>query len=184
MEFFIMKKILLMACLALFSGVVCSCSDDEDDNNGGGANASVSINGQNVNFSYAYYAVASDGECEIIFSNVKMTGGSAPQRYSMFMISVPAQNGQVPAGTFDNTEYDVTLLVNSDLETENYDYYLEEAYRQGGNLVIGKDGGAYTISISDLRLEGEKGGEGGEAVSVATSFSYTGALQKIDIDII
>lgn len=143
----------------------------------------MSINGQNVNFSYAYCAVASDGECEIMFTNFKMTGGNVPQRYSMLMISVPAQNGQVPAGTFNNTEYDVTLLVNSDWETENYDYYLEGAYRQGGSLIISKDGGAYTITLSDLRLEGERGGEGGEPVSVATSFSYMGALQKIDIDI-
>lgn len=172
-----------MACLALFSGAVCSCSDDDDDNNGGGAaNASVSVNGQNVNFSHAYYATAPDGECEIMFSNFKMLGGSMPQRYSMLMISVPAQNGQVPTGTFNNTEYDVTLLVNCDWETEHFDYYLEGAYRQGGNLVISKDGGAYTITCSDLRLEGEKN-DGGEAVSVATSFNYMGALQKIDIDI-
>lgn len=176
-----MKKMLLMVCLALFCGAVCSCSDDDGGNDGGGANASVSVNGQEVKLSYAYYATASDGECEIIFSNFRMSGNNMPKRYSMLMISVPAQNGSVPTGTFSNAEYDVTLMVNADWESENYDYYLDKAYQQGGNLVIGKDGGNYTISISDLRLEGEKGS--GEAVSVATSFSYSGALQKVDLDI-
>ncbi len=176
-----MKKMLLMVCLALFSGAVCSCSDDDGGSNGGGANALVSINGQDVKFSYAYYATASDGECEIMFSNFKMLGNNMPKRYSMLMISVPAQNGSVPTGTFTNAEYDVTVMVNADWESENYDYYLEEAYQQGGNLVIGKDGDDYTISIGNLCLEGEKGS--GEAVSVATSFSYTGALQKVDLEI-
>lgn len=168
-----------MVCLALISGAVCSCSDDGDNN--GDTKASVSINGQDVNFPYAYYATASDGECEIMFSNFKMSGNNMPKRYSMLMISVPAQNGSVPTGTFTNAEYDVTLMVNSDWESGNYDYYLEEAYQQGGNLVIDKDGGDYSITISNLRLEGETGS--GEAVSVTSSFSYTGALQKVDIDI-
>lgn len=169
-----------MACFAIFSGMVCSCSDD-DDKGGESTSASVSINGQSVNFSHACYAIATDGECEIMFSDFNMLGGSWPQRGSMFMISVPTQNGTVPTGTFDNTKYDLTLVVNSDWNTEDYDYYFEEDYLKGGDLVISKNGSTYTITLDDMRLVGEKGGEGGEMISVATSFSYTGTLPKADI---
>lgn len=172
-----------MACFAIFSGMVCSCSDD-DDKGGESTNASVSINGQSVNFSHACYTIDTGGGCVILFSDFNMLGEYRPQRGSALMIFVPSQNGTIPTGTIDNTKYFLDLGVNTDMYTENYDYYLEGGEGEGGDLVISKNGDTYTITIDDMRLTGYKDGkdgEDGEWVSVTTSFSYTGTLPKADI---
>lgn len=178
-----MNKKVLLAGLMLSAGLLCGCSNEDGDNGGStSGNNSIMVEKTKVTFKQPYYGHEGT-DCAILFPNFDMSKPEKmPKKYSMLAIYVPSNGNDIPLGTFKSGEYDVTLVVNSDWETENFDYYLEEdeVERPTGDLVINKNGSKYTITINELNLVGEKDGNDGDGTfSTTTSFKYSGSIKRL-----